>query len=39
VQLPEASAPKALAILAARGETAAVIGRIRPGDGGVVLEG
>ena len=39
VQLPEASVPRALEILSAAGETASVIGRVRPGSGGVVLEG
>jgi phosphoribosylformylglycinamidine cyclo-ligase len=39
VQLPEASVPRALEILSARGESPTVIGRVRPGSGGVVLEG
>jgi phosphoribosylformylglycinamidine cyclo-ligase len=39
VHLPEASVPRALDILSAHGETASVIGRIRPGSGGVLLEG
>jgi len=39
VQLPEASVPRALEILSAAGEVATVIGRVRPGSGGVVLEG
>jgi phosphoribosylformylglycinamidine cyclo-ligase len=39
VQLPEASASRALELLSAHGETAAVIGQVRPGTGGVVLEG